>query len=492
MARIYGLETEYGLSARSDGRRLAPDEAAQRLFAPLASEYASTNVFLPNGGRLYLDVGSHPEYATPECTDPHDLLVADRAGDDVLVGLAARARDAEAALGRDTTFTLVKNNIDAWGNTYGSHENYSVGRDVDPRRLSDWLVPFLVSRQLIAGAGRWHRGAFTLSQRCDAHGQVVSNQTTRSRPLINTRDEPHADPARYRRLHVISGDSTLTEATTWLKIVATELVLRLAESGDAADAAPPVVLADPLDALRAWCRDPDAPRPDADGRPVTCFDAQHRYLGLTERVADTDALRRGWEQWRDALAGLAAGRSAGVEWSVGVGWSVGVEWAVKRRVLQAWRLRHGATPEDSRLAELDLRWHRLGVLPDGRPAGLARLLESRGELPRLTTDAEVRAALEVAPSASRARVRGRLIAVAREAGRDVAADWASFTVRDLGAPSSAPDPGSAGVGGRRPVEVRLDLPDPFAPDDPAADALAARMASEPRVRLLRGFTPPAD
>jgi len=259
--RIYGVETEYGLTARCDGRRLAADEAGTRLFAPLARAHRSTNAFLAGGGRLYLDVGSHPEYATPECTSARDLVVAGRAGDELLLRLAAAARADESSAGRDTTFTLSRNNVDSYGTTWGSHENYLVGRETDPNVLSDWLVGFLVSRQLIAGAGRWRRGVFTLSQRGDVLGDAVSSHTTRSRPLINTRDEPHADPRRYRRLHVTGGDTTTLEGTTWLAVVATELVLRLAEAG----AAPPEGPADPVAALRAWGRDPDAGVPTPSG-----------------------------------------------------------------------------------------------------------------------------------------------------------------------------------------------------------------------------------
>lgn len=441
--RVYGLETEYGLVGRTRGpdgrwRRLAPDEAAQRLFVPVARRHAATSVFLPNGGRLYLDVGNHPEYATPECTSIADLLVAERAGDDLLVALAAEARAAEDAEGRDTEFTLVKNNIDPFGNTYGSHENYLVDRATDPAHLAAWLVPFLVARQAIAGAGRWRRGAFTVSQRCDALADVVSGNTTRSRPLINTRDEPHADPGRWRRLHVIAGDSNLDEGTARLRWAATELVLRLAESGRPA----PVALDDPLAALRAWGRDP------APARELLA-----RYAALAEDVAGPD---------------LGADLGPDLDrWQRG---AVTPEWAHKRRLITAHRDRHHLPDADPRLDAIDLRWHVLGTGPDGRPAGLARLLEARGELPRLTHPDAVAAALDRAPGPGRARLRGRLVAAAREHARDVAVDWASVTVHDL------------------PATVALD--DPFTDADPRVDALVAEMATRPRRRPLGGFVPP--
>lgn len=465
MLRVVGLETEYGLLARTrtdedePWRRLPADEAGACLFAPSAKAWRSTSAFLGNGGRAYLDVGSHPEYATPECTSAHDLVVAERAGDEFLGGLVARAEAEEAAAGRQTRFTLVKNNVDAWGNTYGSHENYQVPRAVEPAALEGWLVPFLVARQFLAGAGRWHRGRFTVSQRGEALADVVSHQTTRSRPLINTRDEPHADPDRWRRLHVISGDSNLVEPSAWLKVAATELVLRLAETGRT----PPLALADPLEALRRWGSDPDARVRTVAGGAVSCPELLARWhAAAADAVADA-ADARAWATWaRVAEAAVS-----------GVATPDAPEWLHKRRMLEAWRDRHGLADAEARLDDLDVRWHVLG------PSGLARRLEARGAWPRETTPAEVDAAAHVAPSATRARVRGELVRLARQHGRDHGVDWATFVVRDL-----------AGPDGVRPRDVALRLDDPLAVHDPDADALAARMASEPRVRLLGGFLPP--
>lgn len=453
--RIYGIETEYGLLATSDGKRVPADEAGSRLFVPIAREHGSTNLFHRAGGRLYLDIGSHPEYATPECDSAADLVIAQRAGDALLLDLAVRAREAEAEEGRDTTFRLLRNNVDPFGNTWGSHENYLVDRATDPRQLSAWLVPFLVSRLLIGGAGHWRRGRFTLSQRGDVLGDVVSGQTTRSRPLINTRDEPHADPERWRRLHVISGDTNSLEHAQWLVIVTTELVLRAAAAGRT----PPVGPADPVAALRTFNHDPDAGVPATDGGHVTARGLQRSYLELVaEHAEDADETGHGWRAWREALDALDAGRPSGVEWDA------------KRRTLLAWRDRHGLADDDPRLDALDLRWHELG--------GLAALWE-RTHGVRHTTDAAVTAATRVAPSATRARLRGELVAAAQDADRDHAADWSSFEVRDIPGPD-----------GRHPAAVRLALDDPFAEAAPAASELVARMGSEPRLRVLGGFVPP--
>ncbi|HEV2254251.1 MAG TPA: proteasome accessory factor PafA2 family protein, partial [Streptosporangiaceae bacterium] len=217
--RIFGVETEYGVTCTFRGqRRLSPDEVARYLFRRVVSWGRSSNVFLGNGARLYLDVGSHPEYATPECDNVVDLVAHDKAGERILEGLLvdAEARLREEGIAGD--IYLFKNNTDSAGNSYGCHENYLVPRQADLGRLTDILTPFLVTRQVICGAGKvlqTPRGAvYCVSQRAEHIWESVSSATTRSRPIINTRDEPHADAERFRRLHVIVGDSNMSETTT--------------------------------------------------------------------------------------------------------------------------------------------------------------------------------------------------------------------------------------------------------------------------------------
>jgi proteasome accessory factor A len=224
--RIYGIENEYGVTCTFRGqRRLSPDEVARYLFRRVVSWGRSSNVFLRNGARLYLDVGSHPEYATPECDDVRELVAHDKAGERILEGLVV---DAERRLRDDGIVGdvyLFKNNTDSAGNSYGCHENYLVTRQGEFGRLADVLIPFLVSRQITCGAGKvlqTPRGTvYAVSQRAEHIWEGVSSATTRSRPIINTRDEPHADAERYRRLHVIVGDSNMSEATTLLKVTST-------------------------------------------------------------------------------------------------------------------------------------------------------------------------------------------------------------------------------------------------------------------------------
>ena len=221
--RIFGLENEYGVTCTLRGqRRLSPDEVARYLFRRVVSWGRSSNVFLENGARLYLDVGSHPEYATPECDSIRDLVVHDKAGERILEGLVQSAEQRLREEGIRGEVFLFKNNTDSAGNSYGCHENYLVEREGDFSKFTDVLIPFLVTRQIYAGAGKvlqTARGAmYCIAQRAEHIWEGVSSATTRSRPIINTRDEPHADAERFRRLHVIVGDSNMSEYATFLKV----------------------------------------------------------------------------------------------------------------------------------------------------------------------------------------------------------------------------------------------------------------------------------
>jgi len=220
--RIFGIETEYGVTFAFRGqRRLSPDEVSRFLFRKVVAWGRSSNVFLENGSRLYLDVGSHPEYATAECDNLYDLVAQDKAGEAILQGLVQHAQAQLEAEGVKGEIYLFKNNSDSAGNSYGCHENYCTERDEDLSRHEQLTIPFLITRQIFAGAGRvvtTNRGThYALSQRAEVIWETISSATTRSRPVINTRDEPHADPEKYRRLHVIIGDSNMSEYATFLK-----------------------------------------------------------------------------------------------------------------------------------------------------------------------------------------------------------------------------------------------------------------------------------
>ncbi|NCZ92794.1 MAG: Pup--protein ligase, partial [Actinobacteria bacterium] len=237
MRRIIGVETEYGITCVLRGqRRLSPDEVARYLFRKVVSWGRSSNVFLENGARLYLDVGSHPEYATGECDNARDAVIHDRAGERILEELTDSAEQRLRDEGIRGTIYLLKNNLDSAGNSYGCHENYSTERALEPESYEPHLIPFLATRQIFAGAGHVLQTArgpiFSIAQRSEHIWDSSSSATTRSRPIINTRDEPHADPDKFRRLHVIVGDSNMSEMTTLLKVVSMDFVLRLLETGN--------------------------------------------------------------------------------------------------------------------------------------------------------------------------------------------------------------------------------------------------------------------
>ncbi|MGB3764574.1 MAG: proteasome accessory factor PafA2 family protein, partial [Ornithinimicrobium sp.] len=211
--RIFGIETEFGVTCAFSGdRRLSSDEVARYLFRKVVSWGRSSNVFLVNGSRLYLDVGSHPEYATAECDTLTDLVAQDKAGELIVHDLAVDAEQRMAEEGIQARVYVLKNNVDSRGNSYGCHENYLVQRRGQLSRITDTLIPFLITRQIVTGAGRLHvvgdRATYQVSQRADHIWDGLSSATTRSRPIINTREEPHADAEQDRRLHVIVGDST--------------------------------------------------------------------------------------------------------------------------------------------------------------------------------------------------------------------------------------------------------------------------------------------
>src|SRR5918911_1478367 len=288
--RIFGLETEYGVTCTFRGqRRLSPDEVARYLFRRVVSWGRSSNVFLPNGARLYLDVGSHPEYATPECDSIYDLVVHDKAGERILEQLLLQAEQRLREESIRGVIYLFKNNTDSAGNSYGCHENYLTSRRDDFGRYADVLIPFFVSRQIYAGAGKvlqTARGAmYCISQRAEHIWEGVSSATTRSRPIINTRNEPHADAERFRRLHVIVGDSNMNEVTNLLKVGATDLVLRMIEAGVVMR---DLTLENPIRAIREVSHDMTGRRKVrlATGREISALEIQREYYAKASEFAE--------------------------------------------------------------------------------------------------------------------------------------------------------------------------------------------------------------
>src|SRR3954463_6143829 len=308
--RIFGIETEFGVTWAFEGqRKMSPDEVARYLFRRVVSWGRSSNVFLRNGARLYLDVGSHPEYATPECDDIRELVVHDKAGERILEGLLVDAERRLREEGIAGDVYLFKNNTDSAGNSYGCHENYLVGRHGEFTRLADILIPFLVSRQIVCGAGKvlqTPRGAiYSVSQRAEHIWEGVSSATPRSRPIINPRDEPHADAERFRRLHVIVGDSNMSETTTMLKVATTDLVLRMIEAGIVMR---DLTLDNPIRAIREISHDMTGRREVrlANGREASALDIQGEYLSkardfAARRGLDDGTTKQVLELWERTL-----------------------------------------------------------------------------------------------------------------------------------------------------------------------------------------------
>jgi proteasome accessory factor A len=424
--RIFGLETEYGVTcAAPDGRGLSADEVARYLFRKVVAWGRSSNVFLRNGSRLYLDVGSHPEYATAECDDVRQLVTYDKGGERILEGLVADAQQRLAHEGLPGTVHLFKNNTDSAGNSYGCHENYLVRRQGDFARLSEILVPFLITRQVLVGAGKvlaTPRGAvYCLSQRADHIWEAVSSATTRSRPIINTRDEPHADAEAYRRLHVIVGDSSMAEPTTLLKVGATDLVLRLVEAGVLMR---DLTLENPIRAIREISHDRTGTRPVqlADGRTMSAVDIQGEYYQRVRDYVDTHldpspTTKQVLDLWERGLRALSSGDLSLVDREL--------DWVIKLRLIERYQAKHGLALDDPRIARLDLAYHDIS-----RTEGLYNLLAARGMVERVTTDLEIFESTAVPPPTTRAKLRGDFVRAAQEARRDYTVDWVHLKLND--------------------------------------------------------------
>jgi proteasome accessory factor A len=377
------------------------------------------NVILPNGARLYVD-HAHPEYSTPEVTGPLDLVIWDKAGERVMAEAARRA----ARIPGTQPLQLYKNNTDNKGASYGCHENYLMARATPFAEIVRHLTPFFVSRQVFAGAGRVGMGqdgrgsGYQISQRADYFEVEVGLETTLKRPIINTRDEPHADPEKYRRLHVIIGDANMNEVATYLKAGTTALVLAMIEAGFIEI---DLGVEQPVQSLRAVSRDPSLKHQlqMRDGRVLTAVQLQMEYLDLAKKfVQDTDVdpvtadvLLR-WESVLDRLTDDPT--SCARE----------VDWVTKLQILEGYRSRDGLDWDSHTLQLVDLQYH--DVRPD---KGLYNRLVARGRVDRMTTDAAIEAATNNPPEDTRAYFRGRC--VDKYAGHVAAASWDSV-IFDVG------------------------------------------------------------
>ncbi|VEG75660.1 Pup--protein ligase [Actinomyces slackii] len=475
MDRVTGLETEFAvfaapaapIHAPGAGERAAselPDveTAANLLFRHRPAGYRSNNLFLPNGGRLYLDIGSHPEYATAECQQVRDLVAQDQAGKRLLAQMAAGAEADLASRGTAARLHLLANNTDSAGHTYGCHESYSVPRSLDEEAVLPVLTSFLVTRPVLVGSGAVLKGtgagrdeedaAWGLSPRAPHLGSLTSADTTGQRALINTRDEPHADAARLRRLHVTCADTTIAEPTTGLRTALTLLLLDALEAGeDFTD----LIVDSPLETLgalgtSAWGQ---APAPTATGARSTAIDIQEAFIerlaGFLERQGGRPFLAGAEHLVTDlaprVISALRRQDASGIDTEI--------DWAIKRRLMRAHRERHPELAGDELAAlrsRVDLAYHDL------HPGlGLAGRLEAQGLMARLCTPGEVEEAM-TRPPATRAALRGAFIQACLDKGADFSVTWESLR---LDSPPTTP----------------VDLPDPLVRANEEASRLIARV-----------------
>ncbi|WP_423734755.1 proteasome accessory factor PafA2 family protein [Bifidobacterium simiarum] len=478
-ARIFGVETEYGVSVTGAKHPVDPGQVAMTMFRPVVSRSRSTNTYLVNGSRLYLDVGSHPEYATAEAVNPMDALAQDLAGEHVMrrLGLEAQARLREST-GEGTHVHLFKNNVDSAGHSFGCHENYLLRRQVPLSAIETELIPFLVTRVLFTGAGRFTGedgvpDGFEITQRADFLDDAISSSTTRSRPMVNTRDEPHADSDLFRRLHVIVGDSNRSQTATWMKLAVTHLVLCAIEEAYRAGAPSgfeEFALADPSEAIRTVSRDRTgrARFALASGETSCALDVQRRYLALVSAfvaehdelfadaglpgsesaeglrsagAAETEAgeavaypaglsrqdVSRALTLWAEALDAVESG-----EWRKLASW---VDWAAKLQLIEALR-RRDPSVDDARLRQIDMDYHDIvnGTVYE-------RLVRA-GMMQTMIDEAGVRHAVEHAPANTRAALRGEFVRRVLEGDYQWSCDWTHVAVTS-------------------PVRLEAELLDPF-------------------------------
>ncbi|MDG2300635.1 MAG: Pup--protein ligase [Acidimicrobiales bacterium] len=423
--RIFGIESEYGVTCVLNGqRRLSPDEVARYMFRRVVSWGRSSNVFLANGSRLYLDVGSHPEYATPECDSIYDVVAHDKAGERILHQLLVGAEERLAEEGINGQLYLFKNNTDSAGNSYGCHENFCTERDDDTSIYDEVLIPFFVTRQIYAGAGKvlqTARGAtYCISQRAEHIWEGISSATTRSRPIINTRDEPHADAEKYRRLHVIVGDSNMNEYASFLKVGAASLILRMLEErtvfmGD-------MTLENPIRAIREISHDITCSRKVrlASGRELSALDIQSEFLEKAIKFADRRELspeeKQALTMWEHCISGLK---------NDPMGLYRECDWVTKLHLIEKYKSRYGINLSDPKIALIDLQYHDVN-----RNRGLFYILQSNGRVERMCSDEDISNAVEHPPQTTRAKLRGDFIRRAKDRNRDYTVDWVHLKLND--------------------------------------------------------------
>ncbi len=445
--RIMGVETEFGVAGFVDGAPvLTPEEISRYLFRPVVARHRSSNIFTRNGSRLYLDVGSHPEYATAECDSLSQLLAYDKAGERIFNSLTSEAEEALHADGIPGSIYLFKNNVDSRGNSYGAHENFLVSRQLVLKNATKQMLPFLVTRQLICGAGMINNGRFVVSQRADQVWEGISSATTRTRPIINTRDEPHGDSHRFRRMHVIVGDSNMSEPTFALKVGSALLVIEMIEAGFPL---PDLELKDPIAHMQDIAADMTG-QSDLfldDGGSVTSLEVQRAILEAAQQWLEVrpdegtpnEEMARVVDLWARTLDAIETQDYSQVDQEI--------DWVIKWKLLTQFKHRLGCEWDHPRLAQVDLTYHDIN-----RERGLFYHLERKGLVKRWIDDDAIDQAVSNPPHTTRAALRGRFLNAVRDTGTSHNVDWVHLKVN-------------------RPEPQTVELLDPFANSDERVDAL---------------------
>jgi len=407
--RIYGLENEYGIICTSEGRGRRPlsiQNAVMYLFREIISGRMYPDVFLENGARFYQDIGCHPEYATPECDNIIDLVVHDKAGERIVERLSIAAEKRMRREGFLGKISIFKNNTDTPGNTYGCHENYLMDRNVSFRQLANQLIPFFVTRQIFSGAGKvknTSRGTYAVSQRAQHIREEISIATTTARGIINTRDEPHADREKYRRLHVIVGDSNMSEYTTYLKVGTTAIVLRMIEDGFIRRR---LSLRESVKQMQSISEDTTCTQKVEmdDGRRLTPAELQRiyletakRYFELVEPDETSKDIMEKWEYVLDAIEvdPMQLDRE--------------LDWVIKKKVIDSYVKNRNLKWDSAKVAMLDLQYHNIRI---GR--GLYYLLEKEDRVEKIVDAQAVTRAMHHPPESTRAKFRGRFVRLAND------------------------------------------------------------------------------
>ena len=416
--RIFGLETEYGIvctSNQPNGKPLSIQNTVMYLFREIIHGRMYPDVFLENGARFYQDIGCHPEYATPECDDVVDLVVHDKAGERIVAQLAYSAERRMKNDGIDGKISVFKNNTDTPGNTFGCHENYLMDRRITFRQLASKLIPFFVTRQIFSGAGKIKPekpGGYAISQRAQHIREEISIATTTARGIINTRDEPHADREKYRRLHVIVGDSNMSEFTNFLKVATTNIVLRMIEDGFIQQR---FNLRNAVRAIQQISDDISCTRKIEleDGKWLSAVELQQEYLEIAKRYLEqtdsdfiTDETMMHWEYVLKCLS------------TDPMRLDQELDWVIKKKLIDKYASSRNLAWHSAKIAMLDLQYHNIRT-----DQGLYYKLERDGLVRRITEEKKIEHAMRYPPETTRAKFRGRFVQLCNEKKIACGVNW---------------------------------------------------------------------